>query len=294
MASEVRSADWRIACAARSGVARYQLPRSAGTTALPAVTAIELGSSISAPVDVRVTVDAERSGAVVGRGSAATVVGPGQHVAVDIRLGTAVDGGPPDLAGDSCFAGDYCGGDKLDGDPGTLYRCDAPAAPTVRGVCTYGCILRPGLDDTCRGGVASAASEDSTAAATSSTAIRKRSTSARRTEPARSSRAAQTAARSTPAPTTAAGSKIAVGPASRRVTRRGTDLIRSWGMPPVLGRDPAVFEPLDQAETVDGRPFEPSETLPAERYQMLGLLGRGSMGEVRKAFDPPTRTPRGA
>jgi hypothetical protein len=125
----------------------------AGTTALPAVTAIELGSSIGAAVDVRVTVDAERGGAVVGRGSAATVVGPGQHASLDIRLGTAVDGGTPDLAGATCLAGGfYCGGDKLDGDPGTLYRCDAPAAPTVRGVCTYGCILRPGLDDACRGG----------------------------------------------------------------------------------------------------------------------------------------------
>jgi len=124
-----------------------------GATSLPAVTAIELGSSITAPVDVHVAIDAERGGAVVGSGTAATVLGPGQHGSVEVRLGAPVDGGAPDLAGPACFPGGfYCGGDKLAGDPGTLYRCDAPSPPTVRGVCTYGCILRPGLDDTCRGG----------------------------------------------------------------------------------------------------------------------------------------------
>jgi len=125
----------------------------APATSLPAVTAVELGASIAAPVDVHVTLDAERGGAIVGSGGAATVLGPGQHAALDVRLGAPVDGGAPDLAGPDCFAGGfYCGGDKLAGDPGTLYRCDAPSPPTVRGVCTYGCILRPGLDDTCRGG----------------------------------------------------------------------------------------------------------------------------------------------
>ena len=125
----------------------------AGATTLPAVTAIELGASVVAPVDVHVAVDASSGGGIVGSGSAATVVGPSQHVSLELRLGAPVDAGAADLAGPGCFAGGfYCGGDKLDGDPGTLYRCDAPAAPTVRGVCAYGCILRPGLDDTCRGG----------------------------------------------------------------------------------------------------------------------------------------------
>jgi hypothetical protein len=125
----------------------------AGPTALPAVTAIELGPSITAPVDIRIAVDAERGGAVVGHGAAATVIAPAQHASLEVRLGAAVDGGSADLAGPGCVAGGlYCGGDKLDGDPGTLYRCDAPAAPTVRGVCASGCILRPGLDDACRGG----------------------------------------------------------------------------------------------------------------------------------------------
>ena len=96
---------------------------------------------------------AERGGSVVATGGASTTIAPGEHAAVDIRLGAAVDAGaPPDLAGPDCVAGGfYCGGDKLSGDPGTLYRCDAPAAPTVRGVCSAGCIVRPGLDDECRG-----------------------------------------------------------------------------------------------------------------------------------------------
>jgi len=52
--------------------------------------------------------------------------------------GTCVDGG---------F---YCGGDKLDGDPQTLYRCSAGVG--VAGVvCADGCIVAPpGMDDLCR------------------------------------------------------------------------------------------------------------------------------------------------
>ena len=36
--------------------------------------------------------------------------------------------------------------------PARSIAATRPPPPTVRGVCTYGCILRPGLDDTCRGG----------------------------------------------------------------------------------------------------------------------------------------------
>jgi hypothetical protein len=124
-----------------------------GPTRLPAATAIELGSSITAPVEIAVAVDAERSGAIAGSGAVSTTIAPGEHASVEVRLGApATDGGAPDLAGAGCQPGGlYCGGDKLDGDPGTLYRCDAPAPPTTRGVCSAGCVLRPGLDDQCRG-----------------------------------------------------------------------------------------------------------------------------------------------
>jgi len=144
----------RLDLAVTVGSARgHASTAGAGATPLPATTAVELGASVTAPTAVRIAVDAERGGAVVASGSAATVVGPGQHLALDVHLGAPSDGGAPDLAGPECVPGGfYCGGDKLTGDPGTLYRCDAPAAPTVRGVCAAGCILRPGLDDTCRGG----------------------------------------------------------------------------------------------------------------------------------------------
>ncbi|HWM86816.1 MAG TPA: hypothetical protein VNO33_13280 [Kofleriaceae bacterium] len=45
--------------------------------------------------------------------------------------------------------GFYCGGDKLEGDPQTLYVC-AAAGPEVREVCPDGCLVRPGVDDACR------------------------------------------------------------------------------------------------------------------------------------------------
>jgi hypothetical protein len=45
--------------------------------------------------------------------------------------------------------GAYCGGDKLDGDTNTLYRCNGAAAPTVIEVCANGCSVSSGRDDSC-------------------------------------------------------------------------------------------------------------------------------------------------
>jgi hypothetical protein len=52
--------------------------------------------------------------------------------------------------GGACTDGGlYCGGDKLDGDPQTLYRCAAGVgtAPTP---CLHACDVRVGRDDACR------------------------------------------------------------------------------------------------------------------------------------------------
>jgi hypothetical protein len=54
-------------------------------------------------------------------------------------------------AGSSCFVGgSYCGGDKISGDPSTLFRCTGVGAPTVIRKCARGCAVRPGQDDACR------------------------------------------------------------------------------------------------------------------------------------------------
>jgi hypothetical protein len=54
-------------------------------------------------------------------------------------------------AGASCFVGGlYCGGDKIGGDPSTLFRCTGTGAPAVVRHCASGCAVHPGSDDACR------------------------------------------------------------------------------------------------------------------------------------------------
>jgi hypothetical protein len=54
-------------------------------------------------------------------------------------------------AGGTCFeTGEYCGGDKVVGDPSTLYRCVSMVGVVLR-ECVNGCIVHPeGDDDYCR------------------------------------------------------------------------------------------------------------------------------------------------
>lgn len=67
---------------------------------------------------------------------------------------TTLLGAPDQCAGSAtCLVGGfYCGGDKVEGDPGTLYRCSPSSQPpTVQTACTNGCIVAPtGTDDHCR------------------------------------------------------------------------------------------------------------------------------------------------
>lgn len=54
-------------------------------------------------------------------------------------------------SGGSCVPGGfYCGGDKLSGDPNTLYRCNGKSAPSVVARCANGCSVNAGRDDSCR------------------------------------------------------------------------------------------------------------------------------------------------
>jgi len=52
--------------------------------------------------------------------------------------------------GNNCVPGGYyCGGDKVSGDPKTLYRCKGSGTPAVAQRCTAGCKMNPGVDDSC-------------------------------------------------------------------------------------------------------------------------------------------------
>lgn len=109
--------------------------------ALPVVTAIAIETAD--PVEVGVVVAGKLGGVVLGTGAASATLDPGARADVEIRLVP-----PEDCVGGSF----YCGGDKVAGDPDTLYQCNEGGVPLARGVCTSGCIIRPADDDTCRGG----------------------------------------------------------------------------------------------------------------------------------------------
>ena len=71
-----------------------------------------------------------------GRCVASCVVHPGENDACGAS-GPCQDGGR------------YCGGDKLEGDPQTLYVCAARVG-TMPKLCANGCLVRPGTDDICQ------------------------------------------------------------------------------------------------------------------------------------------------
>lgn len=108
---------------------------------LPVTTAIEL--ELSGPTFVGVVAAGKLSGLVLGTGAGSAELAPGDRRSIEIRLAETQD----------CVAGSfYCGGDKMAGDPDTLYQCNAGGVPLARGRCAYGCVIRPGDDDVCRGG----------------------------------------------------------------------------------------------------------------------------------------------
>ena len=109
--------------------------------ALPLATSIEL--DLAGPTAIGVVAAGKLSGVVEGTGAATATLDAGEHGSVTLELAPA----------QACVAGSlYCGGDKVAGDPDTLYQCNAGGVPLARGACAYGCVVRPADDDTCRGG----------------------------------------------------------------------------------------------------------------------------------------------
>jgi len=109
------------------------------TTDLPARTAIDL--DIVDPVDLGVVAAGKLSGSVLGTGAGHSAIMPDEHVTLAIELA------PPD----ACTAGGhYCGGDKLAGDPMTLYTCNGGGVPLAIMRCKNACTINVGSDDACR------------------------------------------------------------------------------------------------------------------------------------------------
>jgi len=108
---------------------------------LPLVTAIELDVTGAGELAVGVVAAGKLSGTVLGTGAASATLAPDEHGAIELVLAP-----PAECVG----GGLYCGGDKVAGDPDTLYQCNEGGVPLARGVCTAGCIVRPADDDACR------------------------------------------------------------------------------------------------------------------------------------------------
>jgi hypothetical protein len=109
--------------------------------AMPLSTAIVLDIADDPALAVGVVAAGKLGASVLGTGAGSAIVVPGEHATVVLELSPI----------DDCVAGAfYCGGDRLAGDPQTLYQCNAGGVPIARGVCGAGCLVRPGHDDVCR------------------------------------------------------------------------------------------------------------------------------------------------
>jgi hypothetical protein len=116
--------------------------QAGGAARLPVTTAIRIDVPATRAELAAVVVAAKLGGNVLGTGTASPELAPGAHAAVEIELA------PPE----ECVAGSfYCGGDKLAGDPGVLYLCNAGGVPLARGRCALECVVNTGNDDACRG-----------------------------------------------------------------------------------------------------------------------------------------------
>ncbi|MEO8843101.1 MAG: hypothetical protein ABI704_16115 [Kofleriaceae bacterium] len=109
-----------------------------GTVALPLTTAIEL--AVEGDVTPSIVAAGMLGGMVLGTGWGKVDVAADTHASVEIVL-------VPQIA---CLGGSrYCGGDKISGDPDTVYECVANGVPSAHGACPGPCVLRTGQDDEC-------------------------------------------------------------------------------------------------------------------------------------------------
>ena len=116
-------------------------PDGGGTVELPIATKIVL--ELDAATVVGVVAAGKLAGNVLGTGAATTTVRAGERAMIELVLAEPA----------VCVAGAfYCGGDKLAGDPQTLYQCNGGGVPLARGRCAFGCVVRPTEDDICDGG----------------------------------------------------------------------------------------------------------------------------------------------
>nr|HEX4315850.1 hypothetical protein [Kofleriaceae bacterium] len=113
---------------------------SGGATSLPLDTAVEL--ALPGDLDLGIVAAGLLDGSAVGTGAARLAVADDQHVTAQLELL------PPATCTDGTL---YCGSDSVAGSTDTLYACEAADAPSARGVCAAGCLVRPGKADECAG-----------------------------------------------------------------------------------------------------------------------------------------------
>lgn len=119
------------------GTHHETMTTSAGnaTTELPLVTAITLDPDGASTIGV--VVAGKLSGTTLGTAAGTAGLPTGELELVLV---------PPEM----CVAGSrYCGGDKVAGDPDTLYECNGGGVPHAIQVCPHGCTVNIGADDTC-------------------------------------------------------------------------------------------------------------------------------------------------
>ncbi|MFT3697835.1 MAG: hypothetical protein QM831_32140 [Kofleriaceae bacterium] len=117
------------------GTHHETMTTGAGATDLPLVTAITLAPDGATTAGV--VAAGKLSGNTLGTAAGSSSLPTGT---IELVL----------VEPEPCVAGsNYCGGDKVAGDPSTLYECNGGGVPHAIKVCSNGCTVNIGNDDTC-------------------------------------------------------------------------------------------------------------------------------------------------